>query len=115
MRHAVDVDHHASPAAIRLISAGHEIDAADQVQQAAVPCVLRHITVSAAATQCQGGGEGAMTDPPYTERLRETLALKLKLRDAFTSPGLIEDNERQIRLAQQALRAAEETAAGHFS
>jgi hypothetical protein len=48
-----------------------------------------------------------MTDPTYADRLRETLALKLKLRNAFTSTGLIEDNERQIRLAQDALRAAE--------
>jgi hypothetical protein len=48
-----------------------------------------------------------MTDPTYADRLRETLALKLKLRNAFTSSGLIEDNERQIRLAREALSRAE--------
>ena len=36
-----------------------------------------------------------MTDPTYADRLRETLALKLKLRNAFTSTGLIEDNGRR--------------------
>ena len=50
-----------------------------------------------------------MTDATYADRLRETLALKIKLRDVFTSPGLIEDNERQIHLVQNALRVAEKT------
>ncbi|HME21054.1 MAG TPA: hypothetical protein VKI44_06785 [Acetobacteraceae bacterium] len=49
-----------------------------------------------------------MTDVTYADRLHETLALKFRLRDVFTSPGLIEDNERQIRLVQGALRVAEE-------
>jgi hypothetical protein len=42
-----------------------------------------------------------MTNASHADRLRKTLALKIKLRNAFTSPGLIEDNERQIRIAQK--------------
>jgi hypothetical protein len=49
-----------------------------------------------------------MTDATYADRLHETLALKIRLRGVFTSPGLIEDNERQIRLVQDALRVTEE-------
>ena len=45
-----------------------------------------------------------MTDPTYADRLRETIARKIKLRGVFTSQGLIEDNEREIRKAQDALR-----------
>jgi hypothetical protein len=52
-----------------------------------------------------------MIDPTYADRLREVIALKIKLRDAFTSRDLIEDNERQIRRAQDALRIAEEALA----
>jgi hypothetical protein len=37
------------------------------------------------------------------------LAIKIRLRRVFRSPGPIEDNERQIRLTQEALRAAEES------
>jgi hypothetical protein len=50
-----------------------------------------------------------MDDAPYTDRLRESLAIKIRLRRVFRSPGPIEDNERQIRLTQEALRAAEES------
>jgi hypothetical protein len=42
-------------------------------------------------------------DATYADRLRETIARRVKLRSAFTSPLLIEDNERQIRWAQHAL------------
>lgn len=49
-----------------------------------------------------------MTDATYADRLRERLALKIKLRDVFTSPSLIEDNERQIHLLQDVLRVADE-------
>jgi hypothetical protein len=45
-----------------------------------------------------------MIDPTYADRLRETIARKIKLRGVFTSQGLIEDNEREIRKAQDALR-----------
>jgi hypothetical protein len=45
-----------------------------------------------------------MIDPTYADRLCETIARKLKLRGVFTSQGLIEDNEREIRKAQDALR-----------
>ena len=48
-----------------------------------------------------------MTEPTYAERLRETIERKIRLRSVFTSRMLIEDNEREIRKAQLALRAAE--------
>ena len=49
-----------------------------------------------------------MIEPTYAERLRETIERKIRLRSVFTSRALIEDNEREIRKAQLALRAAEE-------
>lgn len=49
-----------------------------------------------------------MIDLTYADRLHKTIERKIRLRGAFTSPGLIEDNEREIRKAQDALRAAEE-------
>jgi hypothetical protein len=45
--------------------------------------------------------------PIYADRLRETIARKIKLRGVFTSHVLTEDNEREIRKAQCALRAAD--------
>ena len=45
-----------------------------------------------------------MIDPTYADRLREIISRKIKLRGVFTSKGLIEDNEREIRKAQDALR-----------
>ena len=48
-----------------------------------------------------------MINPTYADRLRETIARKIKLRGVFTSQGLTEDNEREIRKAQYALRAAD--------
>ena len=48
-----------------------------------------------------------MIDPIYAARLRETIARKIKLRGAFMSQGLSEDNEREIRKAQYALHAAD--------
>jgi hypothetical protein len=48
-----------------------------------------------------------MIEPTYAERLRETIERKIRLRSVFTSRALIEDNEREIRKAQLALRAAE--------
>jgi hypothetical protein len=44
-------------------------------------------------------------DPTYADRLRATIARKTKLRGAFTSQGLTEDNEGEIYKAQYALRA----------
>ena len=52
-----------------------------------------------------------MSDMSYAERLRETIERKIRLRGVFTSRALIEDNEREIRKAQHALRAAEATTA----
>jgi hypothetical protein len=50
--------------------------------------------------------EAAMLiDPTYADRLRATIARKIKLRGTFTSQGLTEDNEREIYKAQDALRA----------
>jgi hypothetical protein len=49
-----------------------------------------------------------MIELSYAERLRETIERKIRLRSVFTSRALIEDNEREIRKAQLALRAAEE-------
>ena len=46
-----------------------------------------------------------MIDPTYADRLRATIERRIKLRDAFTSQGLTEDNEREIYKAQYALRA----------
>jgi hypothetical protein len=46
-----------------------------------------------------------MIDPTYADRLRATIARKIKLRGAFTSQGLTEDNEREIYKAQYTLRA----------
>jgi hypothetical protein len=53
-------------------------------------------------------GGGVVIDLTYAYRLHKTIERKITLRGAFTSPGLIEDNEREIRKAQDALRAAEE-------
>lgn len=53
-----------------------------------------------------------MITSSYADRLRETIAAKMRLRSAFTSPGLVEDNERQLRLAQVALCALEQPVAG---
>jgi hypothetical protein len=53
-----------------------------------------------------------MVDPTYADRLRETIAHKIKLRGVFTSQGLIEDNEREIRKAQDALRRITEDVFG---
>jgi hypothetical protein len=50
-------------------------------------------------------------DLTYADRLHKTIERKIRLRRAFTSPGLIEDNEREIRKAQDALRSAEEAEA----
>ena len=49
-----------------------------------------------------------MSDMSYAERLRETIERKIRLRGVFTSRALIEDNEREIRKAHNALRAVEE-------
>jgi hypothetical protein len=48
-----------------------------------------------------------LIDPTYADRLRATIARKIKLRGVFTSQGLTEDNEREIRKAQYALCAAD--------
>jgi hypothetical protein len=50
-----------------------------------------------------------VTDPIYADRLHETVEPKKRLRGVFTSRALIEDNKREIRKAQHALRAAEDT------
>jgi hypothetical protein len=50
-----------------------------------------------------------MSDMSYAERLRETIERKIRLRGVFTSRALIEDNEREIRKAHNALRAVEAT------
>ena len=49
-----------------------------------------------------------MIDLTFADRLRETIERKIRLRGAFSSQALIEDNEREIRKAQHALRAVEE-------
>ena len=46
-----------------------------------------------------------LIDPTYADRLRATIARKIKLRGTFTSQGLTEDNEREIYKAQYALSA----------
>jgi hypothetical protein len=46
-----------------------------------------------------------LIDPTYADRLRATIARKIKLRGAFTSQGLTEDIEREIYKARCALRA----------
>jgi hypothetical protein len=46
-----------------------------------------------------------LIDPTYADRLRATIERRIKLRDAFTSQGLTEDNEREIYKAQYALSA----------
>ena len=43
----------------------------------------------------------------YAERLRETIAMKRKLRGVFRSALANEDNERQLRMAEERLAAAE--------
>jgi hypothetical protein len=86
--------------------AAHEIDVRNRMQRPGHPASPFAYRRRATARREEKGN--AMIDPPYADRLREALALKIRLRNVFTSPGLIEDNERQIRLAQQALRTAEE-------
>ena len=52
-----------------------------------------------------------MIEATMPSGLRETIERKIRLRSVFTSRVLIEDNEREIRNAQLALRAAEEVTA----
>jgi hypothetical protein len=44
-------------------------------------------------------GSGVVIDLTYADRLQKIIERKIRLRGAFTSPGLIEDNEREIRKA----------------